>query len=264
MIKYVSIAAALKFFSSNSLLRSAYRTLGNKVGNKRRSAEVMPGYYPDRAKWGLRLVRQYQTVRDGARIIELGTGWLHWEALTLRLFFEIEAVVFDVWDNRQLGGLKNYARQLEPILPLLNNELALSATELRRAQSLIESIINVESFAELYKLLHFEYVVESSGSLSQFPSNSFDLVVSGGVLEHVKKEAVGPLIEDTRRILKPGAWAVHSIDTGDHLEHYDKTVSPKKYLSYSDKVWTRLFENEIQYINRLQRGEWLQLFDSHG
>ena len=33
--------------------------------------------------------------------------------MTLRLFYDIKAVLFDVWDNRQLGGLKNYIRQLE-------------------------------------------------------------------------------------------------------------------------------------------------------
>src|SRR5262249_47539451 len=59
-------------------------------------------------------------------------------------------------------------------------------------------------------------------------------------------------------------WAVHSIDTGDHLEHYDRTVSPKLYLSLSEATWKRLCENEVQYINRMQRGEWLELFRTGG
>ena len=76
----------------------------------------MPGYYPDRVKRMLRLQKNYNIVHHGDRILELGTGWLRWEALTLRLFYDIEAVLFDVWDNRQLGGLKNYLRQLRPLL----------------------------------------------------------------------------------------------------------------------------------------------------
>ncbi len=209
----------------------------------------------------LRLQKQHSIVHDGDRILELGTGWLHWEALTLRLFFDIKAILFDVWDNRQLEGLKNYIRQLRP---MFSESFILSAAELRRAQSLIDEILKVESFGELYELLGFEYVIDSSGSLRQFQSQSFQLVVSGGVLEHVKREALSTLIGEMRRILKPGGWAVHSIDTADHLEHYDRKVSPKLYLSFSEETWQRLFENEVQYINRMQRGEWLDLFKANG
>ena len=242
-------------------MRNVYRRLGNTVGNKRRSSGAMPAYYPERVRWMLRLQKQNHIVNDGDRIIELGTGWLHWEALTLRLFYDVNAVLFDVWDNRQLGGLKNYLRQLGP---LLNEGFGMSSAEVRRAQLLIDEILKVESFDELYELLGFEYVVESSGSLRQFQSNSFQLVVSGGVLEHVKREALSTLIGETQRILKPGGWAVHSIDTADHLEHYDRTVSPKKYLSFSEEIWKRLFENQVQYINRTQRGEWLEMFKANG
>jgi SAM-dependent methyltransferase len=261
MVKYITTAVALKCFSSGPWMRSLYRRLGNTVGNKRRSSEAMPGYYAERVKRIVRLQKQHKIVSDGDRILELGTGWLHWEALTLRLFYDIEAALFDVWDNRQLGGLKNYVRQLGS---LLNEDFGLSAAELKRAQLLIEEILKVESIDKLYKLLGFEYVVESSGSLSQFPNDSFQLVVSGGVLEHVKREALPHLTAETRRILKPQGWAVHSIDTADHLEHYDRSVSPKLYLSFSEETWRRLCENEVQYINRMQRGEWLELFKANG
>jgi len=221
----------------------------------------MPDYYPERVKRMLRLQRQNNIVRNGDRILELGTGWLHWEALTLRLFYEVKAALFDVWDNRQLGGLKNYIRQLRPIL---NDRFGLSVAELTHARALIDEISRVESFDALYRLLDFEYVMESSGSLQRFPDNSFQLVVSGGVLEHVKREALPNLVAEMWRILKPGGWAVHSIDTADHLEHYDRKVSPKLYLSFSEKTWQRVYENEVQYINRMQRGEWLELFRANG
>src|SRR5438105_8986447 len=116
MLKYVTTAVALKCFSSCQLTRSVYRKLGNRVGDKRRSVGRLPTYYPERLKRMLRLIRNHGIVKNGDRILELGTGWLHWEALTLRLFFDIEAVLFDVWDNRQLGALKNYIRQLKPML----------------------------------------------------------------------------------------------------------------------------------------------------
>ena len=49
------------------------------------------------------------------------------------------------------------------------------------------------------------------------------------------------------------------------MEHYDRHVSPKLYLTFSEKRWRRLFENEVRcIINRVQRGEWLALFREKG
>ena len=261
MVKYITTAVALKCSSSTPFTRRIYRGLGNMLGGKRRRQGKMPLYYAERLKRMLRLTREHQIVRDGDRILELGTGWLHWEALTLRLFFDVEAVLYDVWDNRQLGGMKNYLGQLQG---MLNADFGLSPAELKRAVGLIDRILQVASFDELYKMLGFEYHVESSGSLSRYVDSSFQLVVSAGVLEHVNRGALPLLIPETRRVLKPGGWALHSIDTSDHLAHYAKSVSRKFYLSIPEWKWKLLCENEVQYINRLQRGEWLQLFKGSG
>jgi hypothetical protein len=62
----------------------------------------------------------------------------------------------------------------------------------------------------------------------------------------------------------PGGYSIHSINIRDHLYLYDQTASPKQYLHYPDWVWKLLFENDVQYINRIQRSNWLQLFESAG
>src|SRR3954471_3807296 len=111
MVKYLTAAVALKCFSVTPGTRQAYRFVGNRLGNKRRCAGRMPAYYFERVKRIVNLTRQRDIVHDGDRVLELGTGWLHWDALALKLFFDIEGVLFDVWDNRQLGGLKNYFTQ---------------------------------------------------------------------------------------------------------------------------------------------------------
>ena len=144
----------------------------------------MPAYYPERLRRILRLQRQHQLVKDGIgsgvrdRMGTLGSAYPE-------TIYDVEAVLFDVWDNRQLEGLTNYVRQLRP---LLENGFDISQVQLTRAQALIDEIIQVQSFDQLYDLLGFKYVVNGSGSLSQFADSSFDLVVSGGVLEHVKSE----------------------------------------------------------------------------
>ncbi|HXG00530.1 MAG TPA: hypothetical protein VNL69_07080, partial [Bacteroidota bacterium] len=34
----------------------------------------------------------------------------------------------------------------------------------------------------------------------------------------------------------------------------------KNYLRYSDTVWRLLFQNDVQYFNRIQRSEWRKYF----
>lgn len=261
MLKYYATSVALKAFSCGPLMRGLYRRLGNQVGNKKRGAGPMPQFYVDRLQRMIRLWREHGFVRDGDRVLELGTGWLHWEAISLRLFFEFEAVLYDVWDNRQLPGLKNYLSQLRP---MLGQGFGLTPAEIKRAQSLIDVIVRVQNFEELYAKLKFEYVVESTGSLRQFQNESFQVVVSGGVLEHIYRAALPEVASESFRILAPGGWAVHSVDTSDHLAHYDSSVCKKQYLSLSETQWKWLCENDVQYINRLQRCEWLDLFKHSG
>ena len=66
------------------------------------------------------------------------------------------------------------------------------------------------------------------------------------------------------RVLKPGGVAVHQIGIDDHLSHYDRRASPKQYISYSERVWSIAFENEIQYFNRLQMSDWINAFRGAG
>ncbi len=33
---------------------------------------------------------------------------------------------------------------------------------------------------------------------------------------------------------------------------------------YAEKVWKRYFENDVQYFNRVQRPEWLEMFQQAG
>jgi hypothetical protein len=53
----------------------------------------------------------------------------------------------------------------------------------------------------------------------------------------------------------------HSIDMGDHLSYLDPRAHPKQYLAYGERTWNLLFENHVQYFNRVQQPEWLSLFE---
>jgi 2-polyprenyl-3-methyl-5-hydroxy-6-metoxy-1,4-benzoquinol methylase len=159
-----------------------------------------------------------------------------------------------------MGGLKNYITQLDG---LLENVHANDA-ELRNAHRLIEEIKKVKTFKDLYTLIGFKYVIDQSGRLNQLESNSFDVVVSAAVLEHVHATIASEFVHGIAAVLKPGGYSIHTIGLEDHLYAYDSTVSVKQYLAYSNLIWKYCFESEVQYINRIQRANWLKLLENAG
>jgi predicted SAM-dependent methyltransferase len=260
MLKYCSSAIALKAFSCSHLTKRMYRGLGNTLGSKKRALGPMPVFYLERINRMLRIAKRFGVPKNGDRLIELGTGWLHWEAITTRLFFDVHGILFDVWDNRQMNGLKNYLRQLDNSLDKLDADEAQRAS----AHKLISKIREVEDYQDLYNLLGFEYILDPTGSLNRFAKESFGVVVSAGVLEHIYAKDVSNFVDGIATLMKPGGYSVHSINIRDHLYQYDTSVSPKQYLHYPPWVWSLCFANDVQYINRIQRSEWLELFRKAG
>ena len=259
MMRYLLTAAALKAFSISPETKRLYRGLGNRIGASRRSQRGLPGFYLERARYLLRAIETYQIPCDGAQVLELGTGWIHWESLVVRLFYDAQLTMFDVWDNRQLDTLKAYTGHLASCLESL---VEVAPNRRVHASQLLRAIGAVSSFDELYALLGLRYVVDPSGTLSRFPDQIFSLVMSGNVLQHVHLDGLPGYTRDISRILKPGGYSVHTIDMSDQLSYYDPQVSVKNYLRYSDRIWRLLFQADIQYFNRLQRPQWLDLFEA--
>ncbi len=261
MIKYLTVAAALKFFSLTPQTKWAYRELGNTLGQKMRIRHGLDATRIRRAKEILRLCEKFQVVQNGDGLLEIGTGWIHWESTIIRLFYDVEIILFDTWDNRQLEAYKLYFAQLREVI---DKELNLDAAQSEHAHKVIQVIVQATSFDEIYKALGFRYVVSPNGTLSRLQDRSFSLIFSCNVLEHVEKAILSGFTRDVYRLLKPGGYSIQIIDPGDHLAYYDKHVSRKNYLRYSDKVWRRYFQNDVQYFNRVQRPEWLSLFQQAG
>lgn len=261
MVKYILTAIGLKASSCSKVSKRAYRALGNSLGSKKRAVEKMPSYYVARVNNMLRLAKKFGVPKDGDKLLEIGTGWLHWEAITAKLFFNIHGTLFDVWDNRQILGLNNYLRQLDEMLDKLDADHKQRAS----AHKLISQIISNSEYDEIYKLLDLKYVLGSKeGGLKLLEKESFDIIVSAGVLEHIYREDAPEVCNSIADLLKPGGYSVHSINMRDHLYAYDKSASVKQYLRYPDWVWRLFFENDVQYINRIQRSDWLRLFQKAG
>lgn len=203
---------------------------------------------------------KYNFLDEECQLLEIGTGWLHWEAITARLFHDFHATLFDVWDNRQLEGLHNYLLKLEPHL----HEFNVNPEQRERASRLIAEISHIQSFEEIYELLGFRYIVNQSGRLEPLKENYYDVIVSSGVLEHIYVDDLPDILADYKRVLKPDGFSIHNINLQDHYRQYAHSISNKQYLMYPKNYWKVWLHNDIQYVNRVQRPEWLQFFENAG
>lgn len=256
MLRYVTSALALKAFSLNAPTRRLYRLIGNHFGAKNRHRVSDLPIRVGRGELIVDLCRKYHALNNGEKLLEVGTGWMHWYSLYLRIFYECQITALDIWDNRQFSALKAGF-----------GKLAERYKEARISEAVLNNLAVISratSFAELYREIGFEYVIEPRGSLDQFADQSFDCILSMHVLEHVPTKYVTDLVRNMYRTLKPGKYTIHQIGIDDHLAHYDRKASQKQYLQYSDRTWKALFENEVQYFNRLQMSEWLTTFRNAG
>lgn len=256
MIRYLAAAIGLKAFSLNSATRSAYRRIGNTLGQKKRIKHPDIPIYVERGDLLVQLARKYSLLSKDISAVEVGTGWIHWYGLYLALHAEknVQLELFDIWDNRQLKALKNSFGELARYW-----ERSSDVSEQQRNR--ISSLLDAESFDEIYKQFNANYSLDENGSLASYPDENYNLVFSFHVLEHVGRENIDDAIGHMYRMLKPGGYSVHQVGIDDHLAHYDKGVSEKNYLTYSLSLRKLIFENAVQYHNALQVSDFLKCFE---
>ncbi|MEJ2864281.1 SAM-dependent methyltransferase [Actinomycetospora flava] len=259
MLKYAGVAAASKGFSASAPGRRLYRRLGNVALERSRRAEGLPQRYLDRAERLLALCETYDVLAPGDRVLELGTGWVHWEATVLALHHDVSVTLFDVCDNRLLGAYRTYLAGYRAHLAA-----APDGDGTRRALDRLDAALAADDFAGIYRVLGFDHVIEPSGHLDGLDAGAYALEVSADVLEHVPAGMLAEYLDEAHALLRPGGHAIHQIDLADHYHYFDPSMSPKHYYRYSDTTWRRWFENDVQYFNRVQRPEWRALFAGAG
>jgi len=256
MLRYIAAAAALKACSLGPGGR-AYRTVANTFGERRRIKRGVPPVAVLRANAFLAMIDRFGLVRQGARVLEVGTGWVHWYGLVLRLAYDVNLDMLDVVDNRQLRALRSH---FDGAL----DRLDIPSGRRGPARACAAAIRAAPSFEALYEALGARYLLRPDGDLSGIADETYDGIFSFHVLEHIRREDVERTVESYYRIVKPGGFSMHQIGIDDHLAHYAPRAHPKQYLAFGDAVWHRVFENRVQYFNRLQRSQWLRIFRERG
>jgi len=70
-------------------------------------------------------------------------------------------------------------------------------------------------------------------------------------------------MRESARILRPGGYAIHSVNCGDHYAYTDRSITQVNYLKYSDRQWW-FWNNDLQYQNRLRARDFVDASEAAG
>ncbi len=239
---------ALKAFSVSASTRRLYRTLGNRF--RLRGADDIAGYVRESA-WIVSRAGDISRIEHAA---EVGTGWMHFYGIAMALAGIPSIDLYDVWDNRQFLRAKAAFSNFDQHL----SALAVCKTEQPAALRKLAAIAAAQNWSDIYESLGLSY------SLGPVAHNRYDLVFSMDVVEHVYAHGIRSFIGSIYDALKPGGLSLHTIGLDDHLTHYDPSASQKQFLAFTDRQWRWLYENRVQYFNRIGYGELRSMFREAG
>ena len=133
------------------------------------------------------------------------------------------------------------------------------ATDILKKGMNAPDLTGAVSFEDILRICNAEYLTNGVTSLREIPSGSVDFVWSHSVLEHIRKNELETVLQEIKRIMKPGAFSSHNIDFQDHLN------GALNNLRFSEKVWeSSFFAKSGFYTNRVPAMVMHNMFRTSG
>jgi SAM-dependent methyltransferase len=200
-------------------------------------------------------LRKIQFPIEGHRFLEIGTGWYP----TLPTCFAIagaqSCLTFDVKRLLDWNLTRRMLRRLEVHLPEMASRAGGSEPVFRDRWT---RLMTARDFGEFCELSGIDYRSPGDAAATGLDSCSVDVVFSNSVLEHVPRPVIVDLMRETRRVLRHGGIAMHSVNCGDHYAYFDRSITQIHYLRYGERHFT-LWNNSLQYQNRMRPNEFIQI-----
>ncbi len=108
-----------------------------------------------------------------------------------------------------------------------------------------------------------EYRAPCDARATGLPSGSVDVVTSTSTFEHIPDRDIVPILDECRRLLRPGGVVSAWIDYKDHYAAFDDRLSPYNFLQFDERTW-RWYSPPFQYQNRLRHPEYVARFEQAG
>lgn len=195
-----------------------------------------------------------------ARMMEIGTGWYPVLPICFLLAGADSVVTFDIVPHLTDSGLCKLLSAMEKRIPFIAEATDQSPETI---VGRFAPLLRLQSRAALLQHRRIEYHAPADARSTGLESNSIDIVYSNSVLEHVPRETIAQLMNESYRVLKNGGVVMHNVACNDHYANFDKSISHVNFLRFDEHEW-RFWNNSLQYQNRLRASEFLQLAHDGG
>ncbi len=210
-----------------------------------------------------RACSRFGTNLEGARVLEVGTGWTPTLPVGMYLL-GAEVHTFDHVAHvrgEMLDALfKVYESEIPRICAECGKDIALLESRLARLR---QAEIR-RSIREWLLPFNIHYYAPGDATQSGLKADSLDLYFSVAVLEHVPEDVVGKILREAYRTLKAGALTYHHIGLFDHYTSVDPAITQVNFLKFRDSTWHVIGQNRVQFHNRLRKSEFLKMFREAG
>jgi cyclopropane fatty-acyl-phospholipid synthase-like methyltransferase len=189
---------------------------------------------------------------EGARCLELGAGWVLTHALVCHLLGAERVVAVDVEAAARFESLRTAVMDAPPAIV---RDLLAPFSDHADVRARLERLRAIERFDE-HSLAELGIVYRAPIDLARdgLPE-SFDVIYSLSVLEHVPLDDVPGLLSTLTRQLAPDGVMLHMI----HLEdHRDIARDPFAFLRARPQPFSRIEQTERG--NRMRASAWLEAF----
>jgi hypothetical protein len=200
-----------------------------------------------------------QRMVQGARVLEVGTGWAPLNPLLLYMLGADEIHTYDHVRHLRFSLAKRCVAALDRAISSLAATLPVDVAALHRR---LEPLKCAGTLDELLARAHIIYKAPADACQSGLEDRSIDLFYTYAVLEHVSRKVVIGLAKESARVLKPSGTAFHVIGCHDHYNSCG--VSKVNFLQYPEWAWKFFVKNRISYHNRMREKEYLAIFRSYG
>jgi SAM-dependent methyltransferase len=237
--------------------------LQRSVGSLRRFDQASDDRLEDFALMATQL-REAAFPIAGMRFLEIGSGWYPALPICLYLGGARRVVTLDLVRHLQPDLTLRLVRKLGGRLGWLADRVGASVAEVEARRVRLERRLDGGASIGTASEDVIDYRAPADAARTDLPQHAIDVVFSNTVLEHVRRTVLDAIFTESWRVLRPGGICFHSVNCGDHYAYTDRSIGQLNYLKYSSRQWELMWNNDIQYQNRLRAVDFLDLARRHG
>ena len=219
----------------------------------------------------IRLMREHAGFRaEGARVLELGTGWRAADPAIFHVLGAEEVVTLDHQRWLRRDSFVHSVEMLESARAELLEEAGGAAADAgRRLDELVRLVRSDLGLDEILAKIGVRYLVSRTLDLSPLRADGkrFDAFYSESVLHRIPAASLRARLQVIAgELLRPGAASFHRTDQRDinTLEHIGNSVWALNYLRHSDLVFDRFLSGKFTSQNRHRESDFIRLLEDVG